>query len=76
VNLRSATEIAAVRSATSTFLAIAYDTLPLPDPCPPDVTTSHEALLTAVHEQPAGAATLKVPVPASFTKSALPGDTS
>src|SRR6266542_3344067 len=32
VNLRSATAMAALRSATSRFRATAYDTLPLPDP--------------------------------------------
>jgi hypothetical protein len=76
VNRRSATEIAALRSVTSPFRATVYDTLALPEPWPPAVIVSHDALLLAVQGQLAAALTMNVPLPASFPKSALPGDTS
>ena len=38
-------------------------TVPGPVPLAPDEIESHVALLVALHEQPAGVATLKVPVP-------------
>lgn len=45
------------RRSASAFAAIASCTVPLPDPLLPDETPIHAALLTAVHEQLAGAVT-------------------
>jgi hypothetical protein len=46
---------------------------PLPVPFAPDVIVTHEALLVAVHAQPAPAVTVTVPVLAAAPTSWLDG---
>ena len=45
------------RRSASELLATTSCTVPFPDPLLPEEIPSHAALLTAVHEQPAGAVT-------------------
>src|SRR4029453_863114 len=73
VNLRSATAIWATRSLVSPFAATVYDTVPLPVPCAPVVTISHDSALTAVQAHSAGALTVNVRAPPSFPKDELSG---
>jgi hypothetical protein len=47
--------------------------VPLPLPDTPEVTVSHESLLTAVQEHPAEAVTERVPVPLLNAAKALAG---
>jgi hypothetical protein len=51
------------REAVPVLAAVLRLTVPLPEPEAPAVTVIHETLLTAVHAQPVGAATLTEPVP-------------
>lgn len=53
MNVTPAIVIVPVRGRSEEFEATLYVTLPVPLPEAPDVTTIHEALLTAVHAQPA-----------------------
>jgi hypothetical protein len=73
VNGRSATAIVAVRSPTSELRATEYETFPLPVP-DAELTTSQDALLTAVHGQSEGEMTVNVPLAASLPNSALAGE--
>jgi hypothetical protein len=51
------------------------DTVPLPLPLDPAVTLTHEgALVTAVHEHPAGEVTVVDPPPPEAATAALVGD--
>jgi hypothetical protein len=61
------------RRSPSGFAATAICTVPLPDPLLPVETCSHATLLTAVHEQPAGAVTATDTVPPPLATFWLPG---
>ena len=65
----------ACRGSARVFAAAENETVPAPDPLDPAVTVSHEvALLTAVHEHPAGALTAVDPDPPDAWMDALAGD--
>jgi hypothetical protein len=50
-----------------------YATVPVPEPWPPNVITSHAALLLAVQLHSPDAVTENVPEPPSLVNVALPG---
>jgi hypothetical protein len=52
-----------VRLDATVLAATANVTEPLPDPVAPPVSVIHEALLAAVHAQPAATVTALLPVP-------------
>ena len=52
-----------VRLVVPVFAATANATVPEPDPDAPDVIVIHDALLIAVHAQPAATVTVLLPVP-------------
>ena len=49
-------------------------TVPLPVPLAPEVTVSHDALLTAVHAHPAPAVNVTLPVPPAAPSDWLVGE--
>jgi hypothetical protein len=68
-------EIVACRGNPRVFAAAENETVPGPVPLDPAVTVTHEgALLTAVHEHPAGAVTVVDPVPPDAGTDASVGD--
>jgi hypothetical protein len=64
----------AVRSPGPGFRETSYDTVPLPEPEPPDLTASHPAELVAIQTHPCDAVTENVPVPASSPNCARSGE--
>ena len=65
--------IVALRLEPAVLAATLYPIVPLPDPDPPLVTLSHDWLLVAVQEQPAGAAIAKLDAPPAEAGDADPG---
>lgn len=61
------------RVVVAVFAAMLRLTVPLPEPLAPPVTVIQDALLPAVHEHPAGAVTLTVPVPPAAGSDWLSG---
>lgn len=72
VNVRPAMEIVLER-AEPTFGSTTYPTVPLPLPLAPVGNEIHDALVEAVHVQPAAAVTPMEPVPPSAVTDALVG---
>ncbi len=63
VNVLPAIVSVPLRGVVVGFAAAVNATLPAPEPDVPDVMVIHASLLTVVHEQPAGADTVTLPVP-------------
>jgi hypothetical protein len=72
VKVRPATEIVLERAAP-TFGSTRYPTVPFPLPLAPAGNEIHDALVEAVHEQPAAAVTPMEPVPPIAVTEALVG---
>ena len=66
--------IVADRLAPAVLAATLYPTVPSPEPDVPLVTLSHDWLLVAVQEQPAGAVMPKLEAPPADEGDAEPGD--
>lgn len=64
-----------VRNDVLGFAATAYETVPLPVPGEPEVTLSHEALLTAVQPQPDVVVTAAEPGPPGAVTLTVVGET-
>jgi hypothetical protein len=73
VNVCPAIVIVPARASLE-FADTTYPTLPLPVPAPPELTEIHDALLAAVHAQPAVVETLTVPLLPPVGALALVGE--
>ena len=61
------------RAVVAVLAATARATVPLPLPLAPLVTVSHDAVLAAVHAQPAGLVTVTLSASPAATAVAAPG---